>query len=71
MAVENGVRSHPSQSPYPCNWHGLPWGPNDGIVPGWSGIARQWDGVHLTLWGYLTPTQVQVTSDAGWTMAWS
>ena len=71
MAVACGTQSSPSQSPHPYNHVGLPWGPNDGLVPDWSAVARHRDGVHLTLWGYLTATQVRIDSDAGWTMAWS
>jgi hypothetical protein len=48
-----------------------PWGPNDGLVPDWAAVANDWDGVHVTLWAFLTATQVRITSDAGWTEPWA
>ncbi len=50
----------------------VPWGQSDGMmVPDWSMVANDWDGVHVTTWAMLTATQVRVTSDIGWTEAWS
>ena len=34
-------------------------------------VAREWDGVHVTLWAFLTATQVPATSASGWSEAWS
>ncbi|MDQ3654372.1 MAG: galactose mutarotase, partial [Chloroflexota bacterium] len=50
----------------------VPWGQSDGMmVPDWSAVARDWDGVHVTSWALLTATQVRVSSDIGWTEPWS
>jgi len=48
-----------------------PWGPNDGLVPDWGLAAKDWDGVHVTLWAFLTANQVRTFSDAGWTEPWA
>lgn len=69
MVVQHGVRSDPA-NPH-SDEENIPWGANDGLVPDWSSIAREWDGVHVTLWAFLTGTQVRITSDAGWTEMWS
>ena len=50
---------------------GVPWGNSDGMVPDWSRVGREWDGVHVTPWALLTATQVRVTSEIGWTEAWA
>ena len=48
-----------------------PWGQSDGmLVPDWSRVVRDWDGVHFTPWALLTATQVRVTSEVGWTEPW-
>ncbi len=50
----------------------VPWGQSDGImVPDWSQVVDDWDGVHVTSWALLTATQMRVTSDIGWTEPWS
>lgn len=55
-------------------WDGMPpdkpRGQGGGIVPDWSAIARDWDGVHTSLWGMLLIEQVHVTSDNGWIEHW-
>lgn len=71
LVTRYGVRSEPEQSPHPQNWLGRPWESNDGLVADWQAIARDWDGVHVTLWALLTALQVRVTSEAGWSEAWS
>lgn len=73
LAVRYGVRSDPGQSFYPRSdrLRGLAWGPNDGLVPDWRAVGREWDGVHVTLWALLTALQVRVASEAGWSEAWS
>jgi len=70
------VRRYPAdgtQSPNPDPaMHDVPWGQSDGsMVPDWSMVANDWDGVHVTLWALLTATQVRVSSDIGWTEPWS
>jgi hypothetical protein len=40
------------------------------LVPDWSAVAADWDGVHLTFGGLLTAEQVPVESAAGWTYHW-
>jgi len=70
LVVEHGVRSQPDQTVHP-DIDDQPWGANDGLVPEWRSVAGAWDGVHLTLWGYLTATQVRVMSEAGWSELWS
>lgn len=71
LVAAYGVRSASHRSPHKGSWIGQAWGPNDGLVPDWHAIARDWDGVHMTLWGCLTATQVRVTSEAGWSELWS
>jgi hypothetical protein len=71
LVVRHGVHSDPDLSYSPYDWIGEPWGPNDGLIPDWQAIAREWDGVHVTLWASLTATQVRVTSEAGWSEAWT
>jgi hypothetical protein len=70
LVAAHGVRSTPDMTFHPGT-HDAPWGANDGLVPDWQAIAREWDGVHITLWAFLTATQVRVTSEAGWTEMWS
>jgi hypothetical protein len=36
------------------------------LVPNWAAVAREWDGVHLTLGGLLTAEQVRVNGPEGW-----
>jgi aldose 1-epimerase len=62
----NGTHStHPDDT-------NTPWGQADGLmVPDWSLVAQDWDGIHITLWGLLTAIQVRVTSDIGWTEPWA
>jgi len=49
-----------------------PWGSPTGLmVPDWSQVVRDWDGVHITPWAFLTAIQGRVTSDIGWTEPWS
>lgn len=48
-----------------------PWGTGGGIVPNWPRVAQNWDGVHVSLWAFITAIQVRVTSSAGWTEPWS
>jgi len=41
------------------------------LVPDWSAVADEWDGVHLTLGGLLTAEQVHVEGpEEGWTEHW-
>lgn len=59
----------------PLQWHELceryPGVGEDGrIVPDWSAVADDWDGVHLTLGGLLTSHLVQIDSDEGWSKLW-
>ena len=69
------VRRYPADGFHGTHWwDGMPpdtpWGQGGGIVPDWSAIARDWDGVHTSLWGMLLIEQVRVTSDIGWTEHW-
>src|SRR5690606_33785827 len=43
---------------------------DDRLVPDWSAVARDWDGVHMSLGGVLAAEQVRVESPAGWTEHW-
>lgn len=70
LVATHGVRSTPEMTFHP-DTRDVPWGANDGLVPNWSAISREWDGVHVTRWAFLTGTQVRVTSEAGWTEMWS
>jgi hypothetical protein len=72
FVVAYPAQSHPDQA-FNISDHcvGYPWGPNDGLVPDWGLAAHDWDGVHVTLWAFLTATQVRITSDAGWTEPWA
>jgi hypothetical protein len=65
LVVRHGVRNEPEDTPHPDMSAGRPWGPNDLLIPDWSSIAEEWDGIHITLWADLTATQVKITSDAG------
>ncbi len=38
------------------------------LTPNWAAVAKDWDGVHLTLGGLLTAEKVRAASAAGWTM---
>ncbi len=50
----------------------VPWGQTDGMmVPDWSLVVRDWDGIHLTPWALLTASQVRVSSGIGWTEPWA
>ncbi len=40
------------------------------LVPDWSAVASDWDGVHLTFGGLLSAEQVRVESPSGWTYHW-
>lgn len=77
LVIEHGVRSkpgyqsNPQHPPETMPDFGQPWGPNYGLVPDWQAIAREWDGVHVTLWALLTALQVRIESEAGWTEPWS
>jgi hypothetical protein len=60
----------------PDAWHrlcaGYPATGDDGrLVPDWSTVSRDWDGVHLSLGGLLTSEQVRVESVAGWSEHWA
>jgi len=70
LVATHGVRSTPEMTFHPGT-RDAPWGANDGLVPDWQAIAREWDGVHVTLWAFLTGTQVRIASEAGWTEMWS
>jgi len=70
LVARHGARTTPEMTPHPDSID-VPWGTNDGLVPDWGSIADVWDGVHITLWAFLTGTQVRVSSDAGWTEMWS
>ena len=73
------VRAKPEPSPPPrSGWHYAPLGlPQDGpdragmLVPDWSALAADLDGVHLTFAGLLTVPFVEHSSEAGSTMMWS
>lgn len=71
LSVRHGLRSVPADTPHPGGYPGQPWGANDGLVPDWQAVATAWDGVHLTLWGFLTATQTRVRSEAGWSELWN
>lgn len=49
---------------------GTPWGQGGGIVPDWAAVARDWDGVHVSLWGMLMIEQVCVGAGGDWTEHW-
>jgi hypothetical protein len=52
--------------------HNQPWGNAPGLmVPNWREASFDWDGVHVTLWAFLTANQVRVASAIGWTEPWS
>ena len=73
------VRSKPEPSPPPrSGWHYAPLdleqeGPDRAgmLVPDWSALVADLDGVHLTFAGLLTVPFVEHESDAGRTMMWS
>lgn len=65
LVVRHGVKNEPYHTPHPDMSSGRPWGPNDLLVPDWSSIADEWDGVHITLWAVLTATQVRIESEPG------
>jgi hypothetical protein len=71
FVVAHGVQSESWSTPDPNGLHGLPWANNDGLVPDWSSAAHAWDGIHVTLWAFLTAMQVRIQSDAGWTEPWT
>lgn len=69
------VRRYPAHGFHGTHWwDGMPpdtpWGQGGGIVLDWSAIARDWDGVHISLLGMLLIEQVRVVSDAGWPEHW-
>ena len=56
----------------PAAWRRLclryPTVDDDGrTVPNWAAVAREWDGVHMTLGGLLTSDQVRIEGPEGWT----
>ena len=58
---------------HPADWHSLcteyPGKASDGrLVPDWQKVARDWDGVHLTLGGMLSCEQAGYDQDAEWSM---
>ena len=67
----------------PADWHALcvahprtnrdPQSPAGAgtLVPDWTSVATQWDGVHLTFMALLTAPFVRHSSEAGTTMLWS
>lgn len=67
----------------PADWHALcvahprtnrdPQSPAGAgtLVPDWTSVATQWDGVHLTFMALLTAPFVRHRSAAGTTMLWS
>jgi len=68
------VRRYPARGEHGTmpDFPNAPWGTGEGLmVPDWSEVARDWDGVHVTPWALLTATQVRVTSDIGWTEPWA
>ena len=73
------VRSKPKPSPPPrSGWHYAPLGlEQEGpdrvgmLVPDWSALAADLDGVHLTFAGLLTVPFVEHESEEGRTMMWS
>ncbi len=72
----NLVRDYPADGSqgihYEPEMRDVPWGQSDSLmVPDWSQVAHDWDGVHVTPWALLTATQVRVTSDIGWTEPWA
>lgn len=71
LVTRHEVRSDPVMNVHSAAQKNEPWGGNDGLVPDWSSISQECDGVHITLWALLTGTQVRVRSDAGWTEMWS
>lgn len=70
LVARHGARSSPDMTFHPDR-NDVPWATNDGLVPDWSTIAREWDGVHWTTWAHLTATQVRIESDAGWSEPWA
>ena len=58
--------SHPRVNQHPASPAGV-----GTLVPDWSRVATQWDGVHLTFMGLLTAPFVRHSSAAGTTMLWS
>jgi len=50
---------------------GDPWLPNNGLRLDWDNVAQEYDGIHITLWAYLTATQVRLSSQSGWTEPWA
>jgi hypothetical protein len=53
----------------PMDWYRLcevyPRHDDGWLVPDWSKVRREWDGVHLTLGGLILGDQVEVTGPAG------
>ena len=71
FVIRHGVQCESGATPDPNGQHGRPWANNDGLVPDWHSAAREWDGVHVTLWAFLTAMQVRIESEAGWTEPWT
>ena len=69
----NGVPTWaPFPDAHPPDLENVSWGRSDGLmVPDWSLVVHDWDGIHVTPWGLLTATQVRVRSEIGWTEAWN
>jgi hypothetical protein len=71
FVVQHGAQSTSGLIPDPNGLHGLPWANNDGLVPDWASAATVWDGVHVSLWAFLTAIQVRTESPVGWTEPWA
>lgn len=41
---------------------------DDRLVPNWGALSEEWDGIHLSLDGFLTTEKGRYESPAGWTM---
>lgn len=46
------------------------WPGADRLTPDWPAVARDWDGVHLSLGGLLTAAQVVNRTSEGWSVQW-
>jgi hypothetical protein len=46
------------------------WPGADRLTPDWPAVAKDWDGVHLSLGGLLTAAQVVNRTPEGWSVQW-
>lgn len=70
--VHSAESWHRLAAQYPIVVREPQWPAQSGeIVPDWHAVAREWDAVHLSIWGLLTGWFVTHVSEAGVTTLWS